>query len=56
MRDLALTVRADVALRRGRASEALKLLESVSGAVPVEVLALPVFSEEVARYLRAEAL
>jgi len=56
VRDLALTVRADVALRRGRASEALKLLESVSGTVPLEVLALPAFSEEVARYLRAEAL
>jgi tetratricopeptide (TPR) repeat protein len=56
VRDLARTVRADVALRRGHPADALKLLEPVRGEVPPELLALPFFSEEGSRYLRAEAL
>lgn len=56
VRDLARTVRADVALRRGRPADALKLLQPVRGEVPPELLALPFFSEEGSRYLRAEAL
>jgi tetratricopeptide (TPR) repeat protein len=56
VKDLVLTIKSDVALRRGRPEEALKLLQSVSGEIAPELLALPVFSEEVARYLRAEAL
>lgn len=49
-------VRADVALRRGHPADALKLLEPVRGEVSPELLALPFFSEEGSRYLRAEAL
>jgi tetratricopeptide (TPR) repeat protein len=56
VRDLARTVRADVALRRGHAADALKLLEPVHGEVPPELLGVPFFSEEGSRYLRAEAL
>jgi len=56
VRDLARTARADVALRRGRPGDALKLLEPVRGEVPPELLAVPFFSEEGSRYLRAEAL
>jgi tetratricopeptide (TPR) repeat protein len=54
--DLARTVRADVALRRGHTAEALSLLEPVRGEVPPELLAVPFSSEESARYLRAELL
>lgn len=59
---LAATVRADVALRQGRAAEALKLLSPANGAVPLElVYAKPFvnareYTQEHARYLRAEAL
>ena len=56
VRDLARTVRADVALRRGHPADALKLLEPVRGEVPPELLAVPFFSEEGSRYLRADAL
>jgi tetratricopeptide (TPR) repeat protein len=56
VRDLALTVRAEVALRRGHPAEALKLLEPVRGEVPPELLAVPFYSEEGSRYLRAELL
>jgi tetratricopeptide (TPR) repeat protein len=56
VRDLARTVRADVALRRGHPADALKLLELVRGEIPPELLAVPFFSEEGSRYLRAEAL
>jgi tetratricopeptide (TPR) repeat protein len=56
VRDLALTIRADVELRRGRAGHALKILEPVKGEMPPELLANPLFSEEWARYLRAELL
>lgn len=56
VRDLARTVRADVALRRGHPADALKLLGPVRGEVPPELLAVPFFSEEGSRYLRADAL
>jgi tetratricopeptide (TPR) repeat protein len=56
VRDLALIVRADLAARRGRPAEALKILEPVRGEMPPELLAHPFYSEEVARYLRAELL
>ena len=56
VRDLARTVRADVALRRGHPADALTLLVPVRGEVPPELLAVPFFSEEGSRYLRAEAL
>ena len=56
VRDLARTIRADVEWRRGRSAEALKLLEPVRGEVPPELLVDPFFSEEGARYLRAELL
>jgi tetratricopeptide (TPR) repeat protein len=56
VRDLALTVRADVALGRGNPAEALKLLEPVRGEVPRELLVVPFFSEEGSRYLKAELL
>jgi len=59
---LAATVRADIALREGHAAEALRLLSSANGAVPLElVYAKPFvnsreYTQEHARYLRAEAL
>jgi len=56
VRDLALTVRAEVSARRGRPAEALKLLEPIKGEVPPELLAVPFYSEEGSRYLRAELL
>jgi tetratricopeptide (TPR) repeat protein len=56
VRDLTQTVQADVALRRGRPADALKLLEPVRGEGPLELLARPFYSEEISRYLRAEAL
>jgi tetratricopeptide (TPR) repeat protein len=55
IQDFIRTVRADVALRRGRPADALKILEPVKGEVPPELLAVPFFSEEGSRYLRAEA-
>ena len=61
-RDLAQTARADIALRNGRAAEALTLLERVQGEVPLELVYLKAFAtvreygQEHARYLRAEAL
>ena len=61
-RDMARTVRADVALRNGRPEEALALLEPVRGEVPLELVYLKVFAtvrefgQEHARWLRAEAL
>jgi tetratricopeptide (TPR) repeat protein len=62
--ELARTVRADVAWRQGRAADALELLDDVRGQVPLtllpggNVLRLTdhVFSQEHARFLRAEAL
>ena len=62
VRNLAQTARADIALRNGRAAEALALLEQVNGEVPLELVYLKVFAtvrefgQEHARYLRAEAL
>jgi len=61
-RALVQTARADVALRTGKAAEALTLLERVQGEVPLELVYLKVFAtvrefgQEHARYLRAEAL
>lgn len=61
-RDLALTARADIAFRNGKAAEALALLEPVQGEVPLELANYKVFAtvrefgQEHARYLRAEAL
>jgi tetratricopeptide (TPR) repeat protein len=61
-RALVQTARADVALRNGKAAEALALLERVQGEVPLELVYLKVFAtvrefgQEHARYLRAEAL
>ncbi len=56
VRDLAQTVRAEVALRLGRAADALEMLEPIRGEVPPELLAHPFYSEEGSRYLRAELL
>lgn len=56
VRDLARTVRADVAAGAGRAEEALSLLEGVKGEVPFELTRLPYFSAEHARYLRSMLL
>jgi len=56
VRDLARTIRADVASQAGRTEEALTLLEGVRGEVPFELLRLPYFSEEPARYLRGRLL
>ena len=53
VRDLGRTIRADVAAAAGRTAEALALLEGVEGEVPFELIRLPYFSEEHARYLRA---
>ena len=59
---LAATVRADVALRRGNAAQALELLSPVGGAVPLELVYVKPFvnvreyAQEHARYLRAQAL
>jgi len=56
VRDLARTIRAHAELRRGRPADALELLEPVKGEMPPELLSDPFFSEESARYLRAELL
>ena len=62
VRALVQTARADVALRAGKAGEALTLLEGVQGEVPLELVYLKVFAtvrefgQEHARHLRAEAL
>jgi tetratricopeptide (TPR) repeat protein len=61
VRDLAGTVRADVAWRRHQMAEALRILDSIQGEIPFDLLSapffsLPFFSEEHARYLRAEVL
>ena len=59
---LVATVRADVALRRDQATQALRLLESADGHVPLELVQARAFantrefSQEHARFLRAEAL
>ena len=59
---LAQTVRADLAWRRGRAADALTTLESVRGAVPLELVNVPLYAtvreyaQEHARFLRGELL
>lgn len=58
IRDLAQTVRADVALESGRAEEARKALQTIKGEVPLELVSAPAYSnareftQEHARHLR----
>jgi len=56
VRTLARTIRADVASGAGRTNEGLTLLEGIQGEVPLELISVPFFSEEHARYLRARLL
>jgi tetratricopeptide (TPR) repeat protein len=56
VRSLARTVRADAAAETGRTNEGLTLLAGVRGEIPFELLVLPYFSEEHARYLRSRLL
>jgi hypothetical protein len=56
VRSLARTIRADVATESGHTNEGLTLLEEVRGEIPFELLGLPYFSEEHARYLRGRLL
>jgi hypothetical protein len=56
VRSLARTIRADVAAESGRTNEGLTLLDAVRGEIPLELLSLPYFSEEHARYLRSRLL
>ncbi len=56
IRSWAQTLRADVAGRQGRSAEALTALESVRGEIPLELITRHLYSEEHARYLRAEVL
>lgn len=62
VRALAATIRADVAMRRNQAGDALALLREADGHVPLElVIVRPFvnvrdFTQEYARYLRAQAL
>jgi tetratricopeptide (TPR) repeat protein len=56
VRSLARTIRGDVAAAAGRTNEGLTLLADVHGEIPFELLMLPYFSEEHARYLRSRLL
>ena len=56
VRSLARTIRADVAASLGRTNEGLTQLGDVRGEIPFELLTLPYFSEEHARYLRGRLL
>lgn len=62
VRDLAQTVRADVALKSGRAEDGRRALDAIQGEVPLELVSAPVyanareFTQEHARYLRIMAL
>jgi tetratricopeptide (TPR) repeat protein len=56
VRGLGRTIRADVAGAAGRTAEALALLDDAKGEVPFELIRLPYFSEEHARYLRSVLL
>jgi tetratricopeptide (TPR) repeat protein len=56
VRSLARTIRADVAASSGRTNEGLTLLQHLDGEIPFELLPLPYFSEEHARYLRSRLL
>ena len=53
VRNLGRTIRADIAMSAGRTAEALGLLDSIGGQVPFELIRLPYFSHEHARYLRS---
>ncbi|MBA3343851.1 MAG: hypothetical protein H0T44_00915 [Gemmatimonadales bacterium] len=55
-RDLGRTIRAEVAAGAGRAEEALSQLVGVKGEVPFELIRLPYFSGEHARYLQSMLL
>jgi tetratricopeptide (TPR) repeat protein len=56
IQSFARTIRADVATSVGRTKEGLTLLGDVQGKIPFELLTLPYFSEEYARYLRSQLL
>ena len=62
VRALAQTVRADVALEQGRVDEAARVLEGITGEVPLELVSVPLFapvrefSQEHARHLRVIVL
>jgi tetratricopeptide (TPR) repeat protein len=56
VRSLAAAVRADVALGGHRPADALKALQAVRGEVPLDLSSETPFSEDYARFLRAEAL
>jgi hypothetical protein len=56
VRNLARTIRADVAASAGRTADALALLDGITGQVPFELIRLPYFSHEHARYLRSTLL
>jgi tetratricopeptide (TPR) repeat protein len=56
VRNLGRTIRADVAMSAGRTDEALGLLAGIEGDVPFELIRLPYFSHEHARYLRGTLL
>jgi tetratricopeptide (TPR) repeat protein len=62
IRDLARTVRADVALEGGNADEARQALDSIQGQVPLELVSVPLyanareFAQEHARHLRVLVL
>lgn len=56
VRNLAQTIRADVASGAGRTNDGLTMLEGMRGEVPFELISQPYFSEEHPRYLRARLL
>ncbi|HTS88906.1 MAG TPA: hypothetical protein VMG41_10480 [Gemmatimonadales bacterium] len=56
IQSLAATIRADVALGGHRPADALKDLEAVRGAVPLDLVDWTPFSEDYGRFLRCEAL
>jgi hypothetical protein len=56
LRNLGRTIRADVAGSAGRTAEALALLAGIQGQVPLELIRLPYFSHEHARYLQSTLL
>jgi hypothetical protein len=55
-RVLAAVVRADAALAARRPADALRTLEAARGEVPLDLSGASVYSEDYARFLRAEAL
>jgi tetratricopeptide (TPR) repeat protein len=56
VRALAAVVRADVAFALRRPADAVRALEGVRGAVPLDLSGLSPFGEDYARFLRGEAL